>query len=135
MGSIGMALILSAGIWSADAGDATSANKRALTKKEKIQLFFKMVKEMGKVPKSCRLKGKKLWGKVKIVSSFPDFKVKRVSSFPDLKVKWVTSFPDRCGKWQKVSSFPDFKIKWVSSFPDFTIKIVSSFPGVQTPVR
>ncbi len=102
-----------------------------MTKAEKIRAFIKMVKEMGKVPKSCRLKGKTLKGKVKIVKSFPDFKVKRVSSFPDLKVKWVTSFPDKCGKWKKVSSFPDFKIKWVTSFPDFTIKIVSSFPGVR----
>lgn len=102
-----------------------------MTKQEKIRAFFKMVREMGKVPKSCRLKGKKLQGKVKIVKSFPDFKVKIVSSFPDLKVKWVSSFPDKCGKWKKVSSFPDFKIKWVTSFPDFTIKIVSSFPGVR----
>lgn len=102
-----------------------------MTKPEKIRAFIKMVKEMGKVPKSCRLKGKTLKGKVKIVKSFPDFKVKIVSSFPDLKVKWVSSFPDKCGKWKKVSSFPDFKIKWVTSFPDFTIKIVSSFPGVR----
>lgn len=103
-----------------------------MTKAEKIRAFIKLVKEMGKVPKSCRLKGKKLKGKVKIVKSFPDFKVKIVSSFPDLKVKWVSSFPDKCGKWKKVSSFPDFKIKWVTSFPDFTIKIVTSFPGVRS---
>ncbi len=96
----------------------------------KVALFKKMVKEMGKVPKSCRYKGKKLWGKVKVVTSFPDIKVKVVSSFPDLKVKWVSSFPDKCGKWKKVSSFPDFKIKYVSSFPDIKIKVVSSFPGV-----
>jgi hypothetical protein len=102
-----------------------------MTKAAKIRTFIKMVKEMGKVPRNCRLKGKTLKGKVKIVKSFPDFKVKRVSSFPDLKVKWVSSFPDKCGKWKKVSSFPDFKIKWVTSFPDFTIKIVSSFPGVR----
>jgi len=102
-----------------------------MSKAEKIRAFLKMVKEMGKVPRSCRLKGKKLKGNVKIVKSFPDFKVKRVSSFPDLKVKWVTSFPDKCGLWKRVSSFPDFKIQWVTSFPDFTIKIVSSFPGVR----
>jgi hypothetical protein len=101
-----------------------------MTKAEKIRAFFAMVREMGRVPRSCYFRGKKLRGKVKIVRSFPDFKVKRVSSFPDLKVKWVSSFPDKCGKWQRVSSFPDFKIQWVTSFPDFTIKIVSSFPGV-----
>ena len=84
----------------------------------------------GKIGSSCTFKGKKMWGKVKIVNSFPDFKVKVVSSFPDLKVKKVTSFPDKCGKWKFVNSFPDFKIQIVNSFPDFKIKYVSSFPGV-----
>ncbi len=96
----------------------------------KIAAFKHLVTALGKVPKSCRLKGKKLQGKVKVVKSFPDFKVKVVSSFPDLKVKWVKSFPNKCGLWKKVKSFPDFKIKFVKSFPDFKIKIVSSFPGV-----
>ena len=86
---------------------------------------------MGKVPSSCYFRGKRLWGKVKVVDSFPDFKVRVVQSFPDLKVKRVTSFPDRCGRWKFVSSFPDFKIKFVTSFPDFTIKYVNSFPGVR----
>lgn len=86
---------------------------------------------MGKIGKSCRYKGKKLWGKVKVVKSFPDFKVKVVSSFPDLKVKKVSSFPDKCGKWKFVKSFPNFKIKYVRSFPDFKIKFVRSFPGVK----
>jgi hypothetical protein len=85
---------------------------------------------MGNVPKSCRFKGKDLWGKVQVVKSFPDFKVKVVSSFPDLKVKRVTSFPDKCGLWQYVTSFPGFKVQFVTSFPDFTIKYVTSFPGV-----
>lgn len=86
--------------------------------------------EMGKVAKSCVFKGKKLWGKIKVVTSFPDFKVQIVNSFPDLKVKKVTSFPDSCGKWKFVTSFPDFKVQFVTSFPDFKIKYVSSFPGV-----
>jgi len=85
---------------------------------------------LGKVPKNCRFKGKRLSGKVKIVKSFPDFKVKVVSSFPDIKVKKVSS-PSKCGEWKFVTSFPDFKIKFVTSFPDFTIKYVSSFPGVK----
>jgi len=86
---------------------------------------------LGKIGGSCRYKGKKLWGKVKKVKSFPDFKVKVVSSFPDLKVKVVRSFPDKCGKWKFVRSFPDFKVKFVRSFPDFKIKYVRSFPGVK----
>ena len=131
--ALGLALFIASPAH-AKSGDQKLAPDATLTqvaKQAKIAAFKHLIAEMGKVPSSCRLKGKKLWGKVKIVSSFPDFKVKKVSSFPDLKVKWVTSFPDKCGKWKKVSSFPDFKIKWVSSFPDFKIKIVSSFPGVR----
>ena len=85
----------------------------------------------GKVSKStCSLKGKKLYGKVKIVTAFPDFKVKIVDAFPDLKVKKVTAFPDSCGKWKIVDAHADFKVKFVTAFPDFTIKYVDSFPGV-----
>jgi hypothetical protein len=83
-----------------------------------------------KVDSSCTFKGKKLYGKVKVVTSFPDIKVKVVTSFPDLKVKTVTSFPDSCGKWKFVESFPDFTIQYVTSFPDIKIKHVTSFPGV-----
>ena len=78
----------------------------------------------------CECNGVPLYGKVKIVNSFPDFKVKIVESFPDLKVKLVDSFPDSCGKWKIVDSFPDFTIQFVDSFPDFTIKMVESFPGM-----
>lgn len=83
-----------------------------------------------KVPKNCTFKGTKLWGKVKVVKSFPDYKVRVVKSFADVHVKKVTSFPDSCGKWKFVDSFPDFKIQFVDSFPDFEIKYVNSFPGV-----
>lgn len=82
------------------------------------------------VGSDCAFKGRKLYGKVQVVSSFPDIKVQVVSSFPDLKVQAVNSFPDRCGKWQFVNSFPDFKIQYVNSFPDIRIMMVNSFPGV-----
>jgi hypothetical protein len=85
---------------------------------------------LGAVGSSCTLKGKKLYGKVQVVTSFPDLKVQRVTSFPDLKVQRVTSFPDSCGKWQFVTSFPDLKIQFVDSFPDLKVQFVSSFPGV-----
>ena len=55
---------------------------------------------------ACTFKGKKLYGKIQIVTSFPDVKVQEVTSFPDLKVEKVSSFPDKCGKWQLVTSFP-----------------------------
>ena len=78
----------------------------------------------------CKCKGVPLYGKVKFVNSFPDFKVKIVESFPDLKVKIVDAFPDACGKWKIVDAFPDFTVQIVESFPDFTIKMVESFPGM-----
>ncbi len=83
------------------------------------------------VSKEGYYKDIKLWGKVKIVESFPDIKVQIVTSFPDLYVKPVSSFPDAPGKWQFVESFEDFKIKFVTSFPDIKIQFVESFPGVR----
>jgi hypothetical protein len=81
--------------------------------------------------KTCGFKGKKLYGRIQYVTSFPDIKIKVVESFPDIKVKLVTSFPDSCGKWQIVDSFPDLKVQVVDSFPDITVKFVESFPGVK----
>ena len=72
-----------------------------------------------------------LYGKVKIVESFPDIKVQIVDSFEDLDVKLVESFPDQCGKIKLVESFPDVKVQIVNSFPDIKVKIVDSFPGVR----
>jgi hypothetical protein len=80
---------------------------------------------------NCTCKDIPLKGKVKVVTSFPDFKVKIVKSFPDLKVKTVTAFPNEYGQWQFVESFPDFTIQYVTSSPDFTIKFVESFPGTK----
>lgn len=78
----------------------------------------------------CACRGIRLYGKVKVVESFPDLKVKIVDAFPDIKVKAVSSFPNDCGKWQFVESFPDFTIKYVDAFPDVKIKFVESFPGM-----
>jgi hypothetical protein len=82
------------------------------------------------ISSDCTFHGKKMYGKVQVVTSFPDIKVQVVSSFADLKVQTVNSFPDSCGKWQFVNSFPDFKIQYVNSFPDIKIMMVNSFPGV-----
>jgi hypothetical protein len=79
---------------------------------------------------SCTFKGKKLYGKIQIVTSFPDVKIQEVTSFPDVKVQKVTSFPDKCGQWQIVTSFPDTKVQIVTSFPDVKVQYVNSFPGV-----
>jgi hypothetical protein len=78
---------------------------------------------------NCAFNGKPLYGKIQVVTSFPDVKVQEVTSFPDVKVQKVTSFPDKCGKWQMVTSFPDTKVQFVTSFPDVKIQYVTSFPG------
>jgi hypothetical protein len=83
-----------------------------------------------KIDSNCSIKGFKLYGKVKVVESFPDIKVQIVDSFPDLKVKIVENFPNKCGEWKMVKDFPDVKIKFVTSFGDIKIKYVSSFPGL-----
>ncbi len=83
-----------------------------------------------KVGADCTFNGKKMYGKVQIVESFPDFKIQIVDSFPDLKVEKVKSFPDSCGRWEFVESFPDFKVQIVESFPDLKVQYVTSFPGL-----
>lgn len=84
----------------------------------------------GTVGPYCTLKGHKLFGKIKVVTAFPDLKVKVVDAFPDLKVMNVDAFPDTCGKWKMVDAFPDLKIQFVDAFPDLTIKYVTAFPGL-----
>ena len=84
-----------------------------------------------KINSDCTYKGVPLYGKVKVVTSFPDFKVKVTNSFPDIKVKKVSSFADKCGEWNFVTSFPDFTIQFVDSFEDFSIEYVNSFPGLR----
>jgi hypothetical protein len=79
---------------------------------------------------ACTFKGKKLYGKIQFVTSFPDVKIQEVTSFPDVKIEKVNSFPDKCGKWQIVTSFPDTKVQVVSSFPDVKVQYVTSFPGI-----
>ncbi len=80
--------------------------------------------------KSCTNKGRKLYGKIQIVTSFPDVKVQEVMAFPDVKVEKVKAFPNQCGQWQIVNAFPDTKVQIVTSFPDVKVQYVTAFPGV-----
>jgi hypothetical protein len=80
--------------------------------------------------KDCKFNKKNMYGRVKIVTAFPDFRVKVVEAFPDLNVMKVETFPDRCGKWKFVDSHEDFSIMIVDSHEDFSIKYVNSFPGI-----
>lgn len=79
--------------------------------------------------RDCRLKGHKLFGKVKVVTAFPDLKVQIVGDLADLNVQVVEAFPSKCGQWKMVDAFPDLKIQFVDAFPDLKIKYVTAFPG------
>ena len=83
-----------------------------------------------KIEKDCTWKGMKLYGKIKIVSNYPDIKVQIVENFPDLKVQLVENFPDDCGQWKIVENFPDLKVQIVENFPDIKVKFVDNFPGL-----
>lgn len=93
-------------------------------------IFCGSVSYAGQVSSSCTYNGTPLYGRVKVVDSFEDFRVKRVDSFEDIKVKSVTSFPNSCGRWQFVDSFEDFRVKFVDSLEDFRVRFVTSFEGV-----
>lgn len=84
----------------------------------------------GVVSSACRLKGKRLFGKVQFVDAFADFTIEEVSAFPDLKVHKVAAFADACGEWEVVSAFPDFTVQRVSAHADLKVSYVSAFPGV-----
>ena len=87
------------------------------------------VAKTGNVTAKCSFNGHPLYGKIQVVTSFPDVKVKVVEHFPDPKVKVVKNFPDACGKWQMVEHFPDTKVQFVTNFPDVEIEYVQHFPG------
>jgi hypothetical protein len=78
----------------------------------------------------CTLRGKKLFGKVQVVNSFPDLKVQIVEAFPDLNVEVVEDSPGRCGEWKMTNNAPELKVQFVTTFPDLKIKYVKSYPGV-----
>ena len=93
-------------------------------------------KKVGVDKENCTFTNKdgktfKLYGKWKVVESFPDIKVQIVESFEDVAVEIVESFPDQCGKVKFVESFPEVKVQFVTSFPDVKVKFVKSFPGVK----
>ena len=108
---------------------------RLIPRRLKATVFLTLA--LGFLPCSSHLAAEKsvdvskIYGRIQIVTSFPDYKAKVVTNFPDLRVKTVESFPDRPGRWQIVDSFPDYKIQIVNSFPDFTVQFVDGFPGVR----
>src|SRR5262245_8432759 len=77
---------------------------------------------------NCTWKGKKLYGKIEFVDSFPDLKIREVTALPDFKVEMVSSLPSRCGEWQEVTSLPTLRVKRVTAFEDLEVEFVTAFP-------
>ncbi|MBO7567545.1 MAG: hypothetical protein J6T60_10700 [Bacteroidales bacterium] len=71
-----------------------------------------------------------LYGNVKIVDFFEDFRVKIVTSWEDARIKFRDCSTNSCCEFHEVDSFYDMRIKIVDSFEDFRIQIVGSFPGI-----
>ena len=79
---------------------------------------------------TCMLKGKKLYGKVKIVKYNPTFKVKTVTYSQNLKVKKVKYSANSCGKWEFVKYGEDFSVQFVDYGEDLKIKYVDYGEGM-----
>jgi len=79
--------------------------------------------------KNCQLNGIPLYGKVKVVTEYADFKVKIVKDYPDYKIKVVTEYANNCGYWQFTNDYPDFTVQFVNDYPDFTIQYVTEYPS------
>lgn len=84
-----------------------------------------------KVAIDCTFKGKRLAGKVRIVTANEDFKVRVVNANEHLKVLLQTlTWNDRCGEWMYVEANENFKIRFVEANEDFKIRFVNAIPGV-----
>ncbi|AIA71909.1 putative exported protein [Pectobacterium atrosepticum SCRI1043] len=80
-------------------------------------------------PFSLAVDVSKVYGRIQIVDSFPDYRVQIVNAHEHLRVEEVTAFANRAGQWKIVDNFPDFKIQIVDAHPDFKIRLVDNFPG------
>jgi hypothetical protein len=80
---------------------------------------------------ACTFGGRKLSGRIQVVTSSPDVRVQVVTSSPDVRVQVVTSSPNSCGRWQMVTSSPNTRVQFVTSSPDVRIQYVTSSPGAR----
>lgn len=80
---------------------------------------------------SCSCKGIPLYGRVKIVTEYPDFRIQVTDNYPDIVVKIVGEHSHYCCEWQIVNDYPDFTIQFVEDYPDFTIAFSNDFYGIR----
>jgi hypothetical protein len=84
----------------------------------------------GRIGQDCTSKGKKLYGRVRIVNVGETFKVKAVSLGEDLRVQTSNTLATTCGRWEIVSIAEDFSIRMVDMGEDFSIRFVEVGNGV-----
>ena len=84
-----------------------------------------------KVAPNCRLKGHKLYGKVKVVTALDGRADAAEMIAHALNVQVVENFPNKCGQWEMVDTLPDLKIQFVDALPDLKIRYVTNFPGIR----
>lgn len=82
-----------------------------------------------KITPDCKCKGIPLYGSVRVVDAFPDFRVRVVDSFEDIRVMKIEHFSKTCGEWYFVDGHSDFTIMYVDSFEDFKVRFVDYFPA------
>lgn len=103
---------------------------------KKIILFLILIPFLllagDKIGSDCTLKGKKLSGRIRIVTANEDFRVRVVNANEDLKVLLQTiTWNERCGEWYYADANYDFKVRFVEANEDFKIRFVNAIPGVR----
>ena len=80
---------------------------------------------------TCTCKGKRLYGKVRVVDISADFKVEIVDIGADLRVERVNIGAHSCGKWEFVDIGEDFTVEFVDIGGDFKVEFVDISPGIR----
>ncbi len=84
----------------------------------------------GRIGQDCTFKGKKLYGRVRIVNVGETFKVRAVSVGEDLRVQTSNMLATTCGRWEIVSIAEDFSVRMVDMGEDFSIRFVEVAHGL-----
>lgn len=78
----------------------------------------------------CSCENIPLYGKVRVVKNFGDFKIRETTIGEDLRVQVVTIGPSKCGQWEFVTFGEDFTVEYVTIGEDFTVRFVTIGPGL-----
>jgi hypothetical protein len=83
------------------------------------------------ISSDCSFKGKKLYGRVRIVEANEDIRVRVVTANEEFRVFLnPITWQDRCGEWHYVTANENLKIRFVEANEDFRIRFVGANPGL-----